>query len=446
MPEADSGMDVGVAIATPDLAWEGQPRFVTVLRSESGESFEGATVELVDPAGPLQIVEQRCAAECAVVLRIHDRTTNTGESFPSPSAAAEAYLDVRIPDAPPKRALVRVMPLDTVTEEDLEVAQSGGLRLASSVHFGPSTALAGSPGGTPIRWLVFGDVVAGGTIDVSARGAMPGPGGYGGGQAEEDGRGPGGGGAGIAGAGGGGGGHGSEGMAGAGSGDEPGGGGAGGFVDGTSCALDFAVEFGCGGSGGGGGEGEGGGGGGTIAIVSLSELDLSNASVRSVGGDGSNGGGGGAGGAIALAAPTLHLPEIELAGGSGDGRGGAGGRGVLEVQTAEGALDGEVRAGPAVDLEGVALITDRARVKLDGRAAPDSLISVELIDGETFHTVADVDGTFSLDVELRPGLNRMRVVQDGGIRSWVGTSIEMDVHAGEASRPTGALLDIAYLP
>lgn len=444
-PEEDGGVSFGIASTAQIVAWEGQTRFVTVLTGQDGEPLEGATVEVADPSGPLQIVEQRCAEQCAVVLRILDQAPNTGDAIPPPIAGKDALLNVRIPNAAPQRALLRVMPLDTITGGGAEPIAVGGVRLASSAAMTPGTTFVGRPAGEPIRWVIFGDAVFGGTIDVSASGVTAGPGGYDGGDAGGDGRGPGGGGAGASGAGAGGGGHATEGAAGAGPGGEAGGGGAGGPLDGAYCALDFFADFGCGGSGGGGAEGEGGGGGGTLAIVSLATLDLEDATLRSVGGDGAGNGGGGAGGAIALAAPSLRAPTVELTGGAGDGHGGAGGDGVLEVQAPDDAPAG-ARAGPAVDLESVPAIVDQSLLTLEGRAAPDAQVTVEIVDGASVQGVADSTGAFSIAVELSPGLNRLRVVQDGTVRSWVGTSIELESREAGSPRPVGALIDVAYLP
>src|SRR5690606_7671736 len=157
---------------------EGQQRFVTVLTAQSGESLDEATVEVADPSGPLSILEQRCAGDrCGVVLRVLDRVANTGEAIPPPIAGQDAYLIVRIPGASPQRALLRVMPLDTITGGGTEPLAVGGVRLASSADMAATTAFVGQPGGEPIRWVIFGQARLGGTIDVSGAGAMPGPGG-----------------------------------------------------------------------------------------------------------------------------------------------------------------------------------------------------------------------------------------------------------------------------
>src|SRR5690606_16833908 len=130
---------------------------------------------------------------------------------------------------------------------------------------------------------------------------------------------------------------------------------------------------------------------------------------------------------------------------AGEGRGGAGGGGVVHAQL-PGALPDGAQAGPAVELDDVPAITDQEPMTLAGRAAPDSPIAGEILDGASFDTVAEPSGAFSIDVTLGPGLNRLRVVQDGAIRSWVGTSIELESMGAGNARPIGALIDVARVP
>jgi hypothetical protein len=117
---------------------------------------------------------------------------------------------------------------------------------------------------------------------------------------------------------------------------------------------------------------------------------------------------------------------------------------VLHVQVPGDGPAG-ARAGPAIDVGSVPPITEQASITLAGRAAPDSLIAVEIVDGASFDAVADPSGAFSIDVALSPGLNRLRVVQDGAVRSWVGTSIELESMGAGNARPVGALIDVARL-
>ncbi len=448
MPMPDSGPLLGIASTAQIVAWEGQGRFVTVLSRETGESLEGATVSAADPSGPLEVVDQRCTGtRCGVVLAIHDQIRNTGHAVPAPIDAAMAYLAVQRPGDPELRALLQVMPLDTI-DGSSGTLTTGGVRFASSAQMAAGT-FAGQPNGDPIRWVIFGDAQLGGTLDVSADGTSAGPGGYAGGAATTDGSGPGAGGAGGSGAGGGGGGFGTDGTAGQGAGGEPAGGGAGGAANGdAACAFDFFAQGPCGGSGGGGGDDTGGGGGGALAIVTLGTLDLSGATLRSGGGAGSGGGGGGAGGAIAVSASAWQSPAgFDVTGGAGDTPGGAGGDGLVYVGVPT-VTPSVGRQGAAVDLSTVPSITEQSPITLSGTAVPNATVIIETTDGIRTQTTAGADGTFRLDVDLTPGLNRLRVIMDQGTgeeRSWVGTSIELQ-RRGTQTLPIGALVDIAYVP
>jgi hypothetical protein len=446
---ADAGPVYGIASTAQLVAWEGQPRFVTVLSTETGEALDGATVEVQDPSGPLEIIEQRCAGtRCGVVLRIADETPSTGTAVPAPIDAVRHFLLVRRTDgAPDLRALLNVMPLDAIAGVGSTPREVGGVRFASGLEVGAEASFTGSPGDAPIRWVVFGDATVAGTLDVSADGAAPGPGGYAGGDPGTDGQGPTAGGAGVDGAGGGGGGHAEPGTAGDGPGGEPEAGGAGGPASiRPRCVADFFDVEVCGGSGGGGAEGAGGAGGGVAALVVLGRLELADGTLGARGGDGALGGGGGAGGAWLVAAPEWSAPaELDVSGGAGEGAGGAGGAGLLRVQVPGDAAS----TGPAVDLSAVPGLTDASTVVLTGTAAPDATVVVEpLAGGEGATTTADAAGAFSVEVPLAEGLNRLRVVQGDGEaarRSWVGTSLELE-RRGDATLPVGALIDVAYVP
>lgn len=445
---ADAGEELGIASSAQIVAWEGQPRFVTVLSAATGELLDGATVTAEDPAGALEVIEQRCAGtRCAAVLRIRDLVPNTGAAIPPPIDGRDAYLRVTLPDGPGLRALLRVMPLDTISGGGTEPLRVGGARLASSASMAAGVTFAGQPGGEPIRWVIFGGARLAGTLDVSAAGPEPAAGGYAGGAAGAAASGARGGGAGEGGAGGGGGGGVEPGSAGAGPADEPDGGGAGGAAGTPECALDFAVAA-CGGGGGGGAEGPGGAGGGALAIVSLSELDLEGATLRSAGAGGSMGAGGGAGGLVALAAPRWRAPAVlEVPGGAGEGRGGAGGAGGVHLQIPGASTAAEL--GPAVDLAGVPAITGDAAIELTGVAAPGALVRVRVQGGASAEATADGAGAFAVTIELAPGLNRMSITQelDGRVvRGWVGTSIELATETPGVALPSGASIDVARLP
>ncbi|MEQ8892162.1 MAG: hypothetical protein RLO52_47050, partial [Sandaracinaceae bacterium] len=162
-PLGDSGPAVGIARTAQINAYEGQPRFVTVLDSGTGESLEGATVMADDV---FRIVAQRCAGtRCGVVLEVRDTRPNTGAAVPQPIDAQGHFLTVRPADGPDLRALVNVFPLDTISAGGGEPVRTGGVRLASGMNV---TAGAMVIGDAPLRWIVFGDATLAGTLHVSA--------------------------------------------------------------------------------------------------------------------------------------------------------------------------------------------------------------------------------------------------------------------------------------
>ena len=450
-PPSDAGPVLGVASTAQINAFEGQARFVTVLSASPGELLDGATVEAEDPAGALEILEQRCAGGlCAVVARVRDQTPNTGTAIPRPIDAIAHFLRVRRTTDPDLRALVNVYPLDVLTGGGATTVRAGGVRLASGVRTSPGSTLAGEPGGEPIRWVVFGDATLEGTLDVSAQLELAGPGGGAGGgigaAGDDPTGGARGGAAGPSGAGGGGGGHLEAGVPGDGAGGELGLGGAAGAagVD-PSCLGDFARAT-CGGGGGGGGSAaSGGGGGGGALLVVLGRMDATGATVLARGGDGAGGGGGGGGGALLLAASSWTAPSFDVGGGAGEALGGAGGAGLAIVQVPSDGPSGAA-IGAAVDVGSVPSITSAATVVLSGRASVGGAVIVERMDdGTRASGTADGSGTFAIEVALAMGLNRFRVFSDDGggeVRSWVGTSIEQA--RGDAGvLPVGALVDVA---
>ncbi len=418
-PLGDSGPAVGIARTAQINAYEGQPRFVTVLDSGTGESLEGATVMADDV---FRIVAQRCAGtRGGVVLEVRDTRPNTGAAVPQPIDAQGHFLTVRPADGPDLRALVNVFPLDTISAGGGEPVRTGDVRLASGMNV---TAGAMVIGDAPLRWIVFGDATLAGTLDVSALDATPGPGGHG------PGEGPSAGAAGPDGAGGGGGGHATEGQSGAGPGGEPGEGGAGGAAaPRPGCATDFFASEPCAGSGGG---GDGGAGGGAGALVVLGALDASGGGLRARGGDASADGGGGAGGAWWVTGDATG----EVSGGAGAGLGGAGGEGLVQTDL-------------AIAVAGLELLTSSPDWQLTGLAPAGATVFVEREDdGTRVEAAADASGAFTASVTLLPGLNRYRVFwSEGGdeLRSWVGTSVEQ-VRREAQVLPVGGLIDVAFLP
>ena len=79
-------------------------------------------------------------------------------------------------------------------------------------------------------------------------------------------------------------------------------------------------------------------------------------------------------------------------------------------------------------------------------------MSIAPIDGGTAATgTADAaDGSFSVEVPLTPGINRLavRATADGEtLRSWVGTSFELDQFPALAiALPVGGAIDVVHLP
>ena len=145
-PLGDSGPAVGIARTAQINAYEGQPRFVTVLDSGTGESLEGATVMADDV---FRIVAQRCAGtRCGVVLEVRDTRPNTGAAVPQPIDAQGHFLTVRPADGPDLRALVNVLPLDTISAGGGEPVRTGGVRLASGMNVTAGAMVIGANLGT----------------------------------------------------------------------------------------------------------------------------------------------------------------------------------------------------------------------------------------------------------------------------------------------------------
>ncbi len=186
---------------------------------------------------------------------------------------------------------------------------------------------------TPVFWLVQGNVVINGTVDVCGQnasgpnGGSGGPGGWaggGGGSPPRSGQGPGGGGLSTSQ---------NWGVAGGGSFGSQGGNGNGGGLAGQVYGNSFLLPL-IGGSGGGGCSGYGGGGGGGGILIATSNGIRLNGQINALGGSaavysGGDGfyysGGGGSGGAIRLVTSSLGgAGMIRATGGGGPAAGGAG--------------------------------------------------------------------------------------------------------------------------
>ena len=281
-------------------------------------------------------------------------------------------------------------------------------------------------------------------------------GGYDGGGPGESGDGPAGGAPGHDGDGAGGGGNGSDGEAGYGAAGGPEAGGAGGEGDGglyATCVDDFLNDA-CGGSGGGGAAGPGGAGAGTVLLVSLSPLDVTGGAIAVRGAPGAEGGGGGAGGNVVVAAPTfVGELSIDIAGGGSSGAVGAGGEGADGRLRAEGftsPLPGAVR-GPSVQLAALDQLPSESSFTLTGAAQPAASVVVGFVDrADTVTTTASAEGTWSADLNLEPGLNRITVrARDGEaeVRSWAGTNIEFQMVTGEPLPiAVGGTVDVVLVP
>lgn len=467
-PPFDGGVVYPRATANPQVAFEGQERLVVDL-FVAGEDFSGASVRVEDSTGPLDVLDQRCRGErCGVVLRVRDTRGNMGVPVPSPIDAEQHGLLITR-GTQDYLALVTVFPLDTIDNSGTTPASIRGVVMASSAETAPGSIFEGTAGGAPARWVIFGEATFGGTVDVSAADAEARAGGASGGSAGDPGGdidlmggGPRGGSPGLAGAGGGGGGAIEDGEAGAGADGSALGGGPGGMGSAAlhGCASRLEEDS-CGGAGGGGASGEGGAGGGGLLIASLGTMRADGAAFAANGGDGAMGGGGGAGGTVLLAAPTLAgAPTVEANAGMGGlaasadtGTGGDGSAGLVRLDAFAGSMSGPAgTTGPAADVAAVESLSDAAMVTITGRAAPGASIEATIMDTTaSFTATADSgNGTFSVDVALNAGINRVVIsaTTDGvTLRSWVGTNYELEsIPSLRQALPRGATIDVVHLP
>lgn len=438
------------AFASPNIAYEGQQRFVASITSP-GLDLTDAVVTPMVPGGALDLVEVHCnATRCGVHLRIRDTRTNADvpDPVPAPISNRNEFLDIRVGTVM-RRAVITVWPA-----QELNGSGTASLRdalLASGGTVSATGSYVGAPVGGPVRWFSMGPLSFAGTLDVSAPGPMGRVGGGAGGAPGAAGGGVGAGAAGTAGAGGGGAGHALSGGPGDAADGTPGGGGAGGaaYGDASARCLEDVRTVECGGSGGGGATGEGGAGAGSVLIVSLEPIDFSGATLRANGAAGASGGGGGSGGNILVAAPGWTAPSaIEVNGGAGEGAGGDGASGHLRIDVPGATWDGAF-IGPRLDPASAPLFgTDT--VTLRGTATPGDTVHAERADDDT-RTSATVaaDGSFELAVPLIGGTNRLRIIEDtsvGPVRGWIGNAFEfgtgMRCVTASVCVPIGAFIDI----
>ncbi len=431
------------SLAQP-VAFEGHRTHVNEITIPDGASLEGARIA-PEPGAPVEVVEQACATtRCGVVLRILDAVPNRGVGVPSPIDATNHFLEVQLATGATYRALLSVQPLDALSNStgnqamvSQPVVLASGLRAEAGSEFVAATA-------TPVRWVVFGDATMNGTFTLSPGPDGPrGGGAEGGGPAAAGSGGVRGGGGGSGGAGGGGGAGTLPGTAGDGAEGTPSAGGAGGVpVDEPvgACLGDFSRDD-CGGGGGGGGAGQGGHGGGGLLLVALGDLQMGDGVVDVSGGDASDGGGGGAGQILLAGSGTVVPPELRTVGGRAEDPGGAGGDSAPRV-------DGVPSLGGVqLDLDALQPIVRTPTLRLDG-GADSGTIEVR-VAGVPRASAQVVDGSFSVDVPLDPGLNRLQVVwitTEGETRVWVGNGIELGrVDGSIQPLPIGTVLDVVYL-
>lgn len=450
-PPPATGFDGGPVLRTLSaqqvIAYEGMPRFVTVIDGDGDTDLTGATIEPIDSASALVVRESLCTpAACAVQLEILDLTPSRAVPIPRPIDARNDFLRVRLADGDERQVLITVWPLDTISGSGSPAPVRGAIFASSASSLVGGTFVGSPRDPEPLRWLVMGDVALAGDLDVAGTAAGAIGGGEAGGAVGED---AGGGAGGAASGGGGGGGPGGAGEAGAGA-----TGGTGGAPSDPSCVADFTTTR-CGGAGGGGGsDGAGGAGAGTILIASLGAVSISG-SIHAAGAPGADGvgaGGGGGGGDVLITGASVSVPgSIDVAGGqggrsTGDGQGGAGGSGRARIADPAGepSVDGVV----AFDVLGSDLIVSVADYVVRGVATPGASVEVTAIDrvGITGEAVAGADGSFVIPVTLEPGVNRLRLTTDT-VRAWNGTSFELvRVDGAAMPQPMGGVLDVAYVP
>ncbi len=135
---------------------------------------------------------------------------------------------------------------------------------------------------------------------------------------------------------------------------------------------------------------------------------------------------------------------------SGGGSGGAGADGLVRIDGPTG-VSGAWQ-GPAVAVGDVNSLTNTAALTLHGTAQPGATVDVAAIGGGPLgETTAATDGTWSVDVTLAPGLDRLAVTETDTdsvtAQSWTGTSLDLEKHdPAMPPLPVGASVDVVYLP
>ncbi len=462
----------GWARIIPNTAFEGLTWLVIHIESQAidgGPDLTGAVVSVDEYDDEVLIREQACnRARCAIVIEVTEFIGPVGQPIPPPIDARNVMLRVQPPSGDWMIGTLAVFPLDFTDHfTDTIPLRFKGHYMMSSFGMAAGTRMEVNTTDltNPGRLFVAGPIEIAGIVDLSggdAEGGTEGIAGLGagaGGAASSAGAGPG---AGLGGSGGGAGGGGSYGGTGLAGEDGGGTGGAAGATYGEiniECLMD-PESHNCAGSGGGGAGAAGGGGGSGFLLLSLDSITLTDATIDvsgGAGGDGASGGGGGSGGNVFLLAPTISgTATIDSTGGSGGASGGgAGGAGRIR-------LDGDLTGadltlqpnfyfpGPVIDKATLELIDRDGAMTVTGWASPDTELRLavdNLSDNpdRNYDTVAGSDGTFTIDINVSPGISEMSITQNvGGLvsRGFVGNTFEV---AGTTA-VVGTILYIASVP
>jgi hypothetical protein len=465
----------GWARVIPNTAFEGLNWLVIGLQSQSaggGPDLTGATVTIDDFGDEVLISEQRCnRVRCALVIEVTEFMPPIGQPIPPPIEAQNVMLRIDPPSGEWMVGTLSVFPLDYTDHFTPSMPlRFKGHYMMSSFRMTAGTRLEANDSELESvgRLFVAGPVELAGLLDMpggDALGTEPGLPGLGAGQGGASmapGLGPGGGLAGTGGGGGGGGSYGGSGTAG----DEgTGTAGAPGDTYGSmnvECVMDAEAAH-CAGSGGGGGtSAAGGGGGSSMLVVSLDSITLDGAVFDvsgGTGGDGDGAGGGGSGGNIWLLAPritgTAEIDSRGGTGGSGASSGGTGGAGRIRI---DGEKSGATLtlspdysfSGPVIDKTTLELIDTDGHITVTGWAdeGAELRIAVDNQSGfsdRNFDGIAGTDGTFTIEVDLSPGVSSLTLSQNlSGLVTYgfVGNTFEV---AGTTA-VVGTLLYVASVP
>jgi hypothetical protein len=471
----------GWARVIPNTAFEGLDWLVIGLQPQgsAGPDLTGAVVSIQGEFGDdVLITDQRCnRVRCAIVVEVKEFMPPIGQPIPPPIEAQNVMIQIDPPSGEWMVGTLSVFPLDfTDHYTDTMPLRFHGHYMMSSFRMTAGTLMEVNTSdlSAPGRLFVAGPVELAGLIDLSggdAEGTTPGRAGLGAGAGGEEGApggmpggGPGGGQPGFSGGGGGGGSYGGAGTDGQ---DGTGTGGAAGATCGEAnveCLVE-AEATGCGGSGGGGcRDAAGGGGGSGLLIVSLSSMILDGATIDvsgGAGGAGTSGGGGGSGGNLWLLSPEITgTATIDTTGGAGGGattggEGGNGGAGRIRIDGLADGADLTLRpayhfSGPVIDRSSLELLDTDGHITVTGRAdeGAELRLAVDNQSGfgdRNFDAVAGSDGTFTIEVDLNPGISQLTLSQSlGGLLTYgyVGNTFEV---AGTTA-VVGTLLYVASVP